>query len=88
MIKGPQNSGFMYKIGFFKKIFHFGFVRKYLVRLESKIILNSQIFESGQMKIFRRVATASIFQFVNQVKTKPRLAGYQIPFGRTRHGFV
>ena len=28
------------------------------------------------------------FQVVNQVKTKPRLAGNQIPFKETRLGFV
>ena len=37
------------------------------------------------MKIFSRAAT---LQAVNEVKSKPRLAGNQIPFGGTRLGFV
>ena len=51
--------------------------------------LTANIFESGPMPTpWNFLAGPPLFQVVNWVKTKPRLAGNQISFGGTIPGFV
>ena len=54
-----------------------------------KITLTANIFESGLMPPHENFQQGHhCFQVVNQAKTKPRLAGNQIPFGGTRLDLV
>ena len=50
--------------------------------------LTANIFESGPMPTTWKFLDSQSSQVVNWVKTKPGLAGNQIPIGGTRFGFT